>query len=309
MTKEKQEKVKIIKPAIRKHESFEIRRGWLHKGIRNVLANTKLFSKVDDDSFNACDKLGLGVNMVKALRYWLKATQLITDKSGESKLTKIGEIINEHDKYFEERGTNYIIHYLLANNQEEATAWYWLFNEHRSSTIDKDTFITEFGDFCKSMQTGDEKISPKVLADEFACLMRTYYRKSDEQESDPEETKICPLVELRLLSPQDNKREFKKMMPDRDDIHPLIAYAVISKNQKSSTQIKIDSLISGKSNIGKIFNLDRSTVFYIVEKLEQLGLISVVRTAGLDVINVKRKMTFEECLTEYYIKIGEVLNG
>ena len=338
MTNAKEENKKSVKISIRKHESFEIRRGWLHKGIRNVLANPHLFTRNEADPNFACDKLGLGVNMVKALRYWLKATGLMIDVGGTQTITDIGRIINEHDQYFEERGTNYIIHYLLASNKENATAWYWFYNVYRNTTIDKDTFVEEFTQECIRLQSGDEAASApstRVIEDEFNCLIRTYYRKSSEQEVDPEETKMCPLIELRLITPLDSKdKEYKKMMPNRDDIHPFIAYAVISKKQAVlkaikednnklsegenntkkqallvSNQIDINELWKGENNIGKIFNLDRATVFYIVEKLEQQGLVSVVRTAGLDVINIKREMTFEDCLREYYREIGEVGNG
>ena len=34
------------------------------------------------------------------------------------KLTRLGEIIDEYDKYYEEDGTNWLLHYMLAKNEE-----------------------------------------------------------------------------------------------------------------------------------------------------------------------------------------------
>ena len=134
--------------------------------------------------------------------------------------------------------------------------------------------------------------------------MRTYYWKG-EAEDDPEETKICPLTELRLVTLAKQKggeKTYKKAMPDKDDIHPLIAYAVISEKQAKldTDEIQIGELLNGENNIGKVFNLDRSTIFYLIEKIERLGLIKITRTAGLDVIKVKTKMTLADCLKAYY---------
>ena len=50
---------------IRAHETFAIRKGWLHKGVKNILINPRLFS---DKEKNPCSSLGIGTNMVKALR-------------------------------------------------------------------------------------------------------------------------------------------------------------------------------------------------------------------------------------------------
>lgn len=301
---EKQQNEKVIKLSIHKHESFALRKGWLHKGIRNVIKDTRLFTRSDSaDGNKACDVLGIGTNMVKAMRYWLKATRMMRDVGGTQTITTLGEIINQNDPYFEERGTNYIIHYLLASNFEEATAWYWFFNEYKGSIIDKETFVSEFADYC-TFRSNSDAPAVRVLESEFSCLMRTYCAKEDKDiDTDPEETKVCPLTELRLVAAFG--KEYKKMTPDKDDIHPLIAYAIICNKQKEgSKQIQISELLNGENNIGKIFNLDRSTIFYIIERMEQMGLISIVRTAGLDVINIKSEMTFDECIKEYYERLG-----
>jgi hypothetical protein len=38
----------------------------------------------------------------------------------------------------------------------------------------------------------------------------------------------------------------------------------------------------------------------LLYKLELMGYIKVIRTAGLDVINILRDMTFEDCILAYY---------
>lgn len=84
----------------RAHDTFFVRKGWLAKGMRNVAAAPDVFTSREN---NPMDVLGIGANMVKALRYWLVAVGLTREarKNGRAvqRPTEIGEIINEYDPY------------------------------------------------------------------------------------------------------------------------------------------------------------------------------------------------------------------
>ena len=54
----------------RAHDTFFIRKGWLSKGMKHVHNRADVFVSRDE---NPTDVLGIGTNMVKALRYWLQA--------------------------------------------------------------------------------------------------------------------------------------------------------------------------------------------------------------------------------------------
>ena len=109
----------------RAHDTFFIRKGWLSKGMRNVVANKDVFITKDKDR-NPMDVLGIGANMVKALRYWLQAVGLTEEPAKGQRyqsLTELGEIIYEQDPYIEEIGTLWLLQYQLAKNKTDATAW------------------------------------------------------------------------------------------------------------------------------------------------------------------------------------------
>ena len=87
------------------HETFFIRKGWLNKGMRNVVKDPYVFMGVNG---NPTDILGIGTNMVKSLRYWLQVVGLTNEKMAGKKfqeLTEVGKIIYENDPYTEELGT------------------------------------------------------------------------------------------------------------------------------------------------------------------------------------------------------------
>ena len=101
---------------IRAHETFYMRKGWLHKGIKNINTNPRLFTNKE---INPCDVLGIGTNMVKSLRYWMNAVGIMEEFSEGNqhmqRMTQFGKIINQYDEYYEEDGTNWLIHYKVAD--------------------------------------------------------------------------------------------------------------------------------------------------------------------------------------------------
>ena len=141
-----------------------------------------------------------------------------------------------------------------------------------------------------------------MLSDEFNCLINTYCSKG--KSSTPEDMNECPLVDLKLIEQTDN-RDYKKCIPDKDSIHPLVILAVI-EDQTDKDEILISDLLDKPCNIGKIFNLDRATCFYYLDQLQKAGRLEVIRTAGLDVVKLKQRANFYEAIQEYYRAINGV---
>lgn len=90
------------------HESFHIREGWIRKGLCAAAEDPFFFTRPD-----CADELGVGRNMVKAIRYWIRATELaqsLSEKNGGKpttrfELTRIGARLLDKDPYFEDEGT------------------------------------------------------------------------------------------------------------------------------------------------------------------------------------------------------------
>ena len=53
------------------HESFTLREGWLTKGLNAVHENPRVFSEN-----SGADALGVGTNMAKSIRYWMRTAEL-----------------------------------------------------------------------------------------------------------------------------------------------------------------------------------------------------------------------------------------
>ena len=152
----------------RAHDTFFIRKGWISKGMRYVdKSKGEVFISKSE---NPMDVLGIGANMVKALRYWLQAIGITEEpKSGRrtQKFTDFGKLVFEHDKYIEEMGTLYLLHYKLASNREQATSWYFFFNEFGLSDFTKDDFAVQIGNFIK-INDKDANVAARSIDDDFS---------------------------------------------------------------------------------------------------------------------------------------------
>ena len=289
----------------RAHDTFFIRKGWLNKGLRNVNADAGVFM---GSKGNPMDVLGIGANMVKALRYWLQAVRLTSEPASgrkEQTFTDFGNVVFENDPYIEEMGTLWLLHYQLASNKEEATAWYYFFNEFKASEFTKEDFVKQLSNY---VRINGEEVSERSLEDDYNCIINTYVSrmKSNPEKVQPESNIDCPFGELGLIDIANRKEKlYRKATPKKDLIHPLVVLAVILDQAGGKEEIKISSIQNDPCNVGKIFNLDIITLTALLYKIELMGYIKVIRTAGLDVIRITKDTSFIECIKDYYEAINK----
>lgn len=291
----------------RAHETFFIRKGWLSKGMERIYKKPDLFV---DKNENPMDVLGIGSNMVKSLRYWLQTVGLTEEpKSGKrtQSLTPLGKQIFDNDRYIEELGTLYLLQYKLASQKEAATAWYYFFNEFSMSEFTKEEFVQSLQNYIM-MSDDVNSIAIRSLNDDFACIINTYLPryKSNPGRVSPENNIDCPFGELGLVDIANKKQKtYKKSIPSAKTFNPWIVLAVICDQAGKKEEIALNELLTSPCNIGRIFNLDAITMLDILHEVENIGMIKIIRTAGLDVIHINTKMTFDECVAKYYETIEE----
>lgn len=289
----------------RGHETFFIRKGWLNKGLRNVERDPFVFRGRNE---NPMDALGIGSNMVKSLRYWLQAVGLTEEPAGGKRgqiISGLGQIVFDNDPYTEEIGTLCLIHYNLVTNIEDATAWYYFFNEFSLMEFTRNDFLVQIKNYIRLQ---DEEVSDRSLEDDFNCIISTYIPrwKSNPEKVLPESNIDCPMGELGLIDYINKKNKvYKKSTINKNDLPPLIALAIIINNADGKKEIKISAIQNERGNIGKIFNLDIISLTNLLYKLELLGYIKVVRTAGLDVISIITNMNYLDCVRQYYISLND----
>lgn len=291
----------------RAHETFFIRKGWLSKGMKYVQNRPDVFVSKKE---NPMDVLGIGSNMVKPLRYWLQTVGLTSEPHTGRRIqnfTELGHTIYTHDRYIEELGTLFLLQYKLASNKEDATAWYYFFNEFNMAEFTKEDFVASLQNYV--LMNGDNvSVAMRSLNDDFTCIINTYLprHRSNTSKSNPKNNIDSPFGDLGLVDILNKvKKTYKKSIPAITSINPWVAFAVIQDQANNRKEIGLNELLTAPCNIGKVFNLDAISMLDLLRRIEKLGEIKIIRTAGLDIIRILSDSTFQECVDLYYANLDE----
>lgn len=243
---------------VNKHSSFYMRRGWGTKIIQAVNEDDMIFTPNNEQQ--AIDNIGLGRIMIKALRYWSEAMGLTVEKKtplGIQQIpTEIYKLISKYDPYFQMKGSLLLIHRNLALNKENATAWYWVFNEWTSSVFNKASFLEGFYAY---LAINGMIIKKDTVEKEYNCLKNTYVGDSKfDKNSIIDEDTYPFLAPLRILQVKDKTTVEKRSLTRQDIPLEVLIYAIALDNEedsKNGRQINIEKLIEEKGQIGKYFNM------------------------------------------------------
>lgn len=275
------------------HESFILRDGWLTKGLRAVSADAKVFS-----NNSGADALGVGTNMAKAIRYWLRAAGLINTTPKGVMLTELGQLIFEKDPFFEDMFSLWLVHVNIARNSGQATSWNVFFNDISVSTFNRKELASMMTESIRA--TYDFQPPERSVADDCSAILQMYSDNEDNNEDrDPEEKKKSPFATLGLLKQIENG-QFEKTRPAINEIDPLIILYLISDRLAEEKILQIDTVVSANDMAGKILNLSRVAINDYLDILQNAGYITVNRTAGLDVIYPDNLISPIEVVNKHY---------
>lgn len=127
------------------HQTFPLRITWIPKAVAEISAGRDPLTEIDE----GITELGLGKNMVEALRCWIEAFQLARRGERGWVLTPIGLMVfdprNGLDPYYEDVSTSWLLHWLISTNIESPFfAWECLFNRWPATEFSPSQVIDAF---------------------------------------------------------------------------------------------------------------------------------------------------------------------
>lgn len=266
----------------KKNESFYIRDGWFEKAINSINeAQIKnIFSKNEGVKI-----LGIGSNMVKGLRYWLAASNVIYTNATYTKLTEFGELLLKYDQYLESTFSWSLIHYFLVRNKHECPIFNFIFNGRQKYFTKKDK-VNDLISYFK-----EEGMAPKIdyIEDDLNVFLKSYI--NEETIDNPEDNYSCPLSTLKLISKK--KDRYEKSKPSYNTVHYLIVYFILSDIYENNAFNIEDSLEAENSPV-KVFNLDKNTYLQYLDEMKNNGLITINKTAGLNTVYFTKKLSIAD---------------
>lgn len=182
------------------HETFPCRYAWLPKAFAAIDADRGAFA----DEGKAMIRLGVGKNMVRAIRFWIVEMSIaIKHSEGGYRPTDFADTVlnrkNGIDPFLQDIRTLWLLHWNLSthNVREPIFAWDFLINQWQSSEICRSSTLKAF------RRVADKENRPPsdvTLEQHFDTFLHTYIptrnRKGDIQEDNLD----CPLVELELIN-------------------------------------------------------------------------------------------------------------
>jgi len=293
------------KMAFGRHETFAVRYGWLSKGFQAMTekAGSNIF-----ESDEATVRLGVGKNMVAAIKYWLRACRMIDPI--ENVPTNLGNTLlseNGFDPYLEDEATIWLLHWLLATNTELATSWYWFFNRFHKPEFTGQELTTALIDFVNDQVIKKKKPSPGTLKNDATLIPRMYTQSKGTTRTPIEDALDSPFALLKLITQSSSGRNYQSRPSSRPDL-PLgvLGFAVCETfEMKGTTAIPIEDLMYSRDSSPAIGSIFRMTENDLVAKLEKLvhylpGIFEIRDTAGQHQIYMSENIDAMMFVSEHY---------
>jgi hypothetical protein len=249
--------------------------------------------------------------MLKALTYWLQATNLVrTQATGDRyrlpmRLTEIGELVDAHDPFLEDAGTLWLLHVELASNQRLATFWYLAFNEFPQRDFTEDRLVQGVEQFL--LDNGMPGVACHSLQKDARCFVRTYLPTRDRgHKIISEDTLDCPLSLLGLVREGLFTGQFRFNFGQHRNLPPeLFAYTLYRFRERTCPDevvLALEDLRWAPLSPGRLLCLDNRALLEFLEELEhRTSKVHLVRTAGLNMVTLEGGIQACDLLREYYV--------
>jgi hypothetical protein len=303
-------------PGFARHETFPLRWGWVRKAFAAAEENPYLFTAED-----ATVRLGVGKNMVRAIRFWGHATRAITSAPNPARPrmpgsapTQLGVALYGNDgldPYCEQPGSAWLQHWLLVAPGSKLPVWWALFHEFGAVEFTAEQANNFAIDAIGAVSEWNQP-HPGSITKDVTCLLRSYATSPTPGARDTVDDLIdCPLRNLGLLRLVDpGTRTFRFVIGPKPTLPPEIAaYAAVdflARADVGSRTVTLSRLTTEPGGPGRAFRLNDNDLAALLETAAaNSDAISVTRPAGVTqlAIHLPPADAAAELLRAYYSRV------
>ena len=130
-----------------------------------------------------------------------------------------------------------------------------------------------------------------LVKDDVSVFVHSY---CDHKSADPEDNLNCPFGKLCLM--REDKKGINFVQASSKKLPAMAVYYSIQKflKQEKTDSINIDDLISADDSPTKILNMDKNLFYAYLNELKVADLITINRTAGLNMIYLNKTLSLDE---------------
>lgn len=301
-------------PIFAGHQTFHPRFGWLKKGLDAC--------REDPDVFNAPDaplRLGVGKNMVEAIRFWSQATRITTRvKNPERKRTYLtvptvlGErLLNDRglDPYFEHPGTLWVLHWQAVSAPSMLPVWWCAFNDLQALEFDADQLQRLCEDEIAASTWSSP--NPSSVKKDVECLLRMYSRRAATGRQTLDDLMDSPFRELGLIVPSPGARDSFRFTRGAKASLPsaVIAYSALdylARSNLNAGTLSVSRLATDDGSPGRILKLTEDALTSALEQHLDLEVYQIASPGGAPqvVLQLPAEEAATEVLISYYASEG-----
>lgn len=272
------------------HDSFHCKSLWLKKGY-DFLSQEYNFNAPD-----AVAELGVGKNMVNAIRYWLKSFGLTIN----DRLTEIADYLfhseTGRDKYAEDLTTLWLLHYLLVStNIASLYNLLFLSFQREKREFDKEQLLQFIKRKC-DVPEQKNVYNENTVNKDIKVMLQNYVMPLDLKSLDDFS---ALLINLNLIRKNEDKK-YSFNSKSKDDVPSIVLlYALIDQKGNDKT-ISFDML----QDISLLFCMPITELIYAIKQLEKdfPDIIAYNDNSGVRNVQFLKEIEKLEVLDNYYIE-------
>ena len=264
------------KPTFAQHETFHPRYGWLKKAYEGALVDPLVFT-----SDSATVQLGVGKNMVRAIRFWGRAARILSDQPhpnrrrlSQSFPSQIGRAVladDGWDPYCEDPATLWLLHWWLLAPPCLLPVWWVAFHDFTAIEFTEEQMM-EFAIDRIRATPGWHAPQASSIAKDVSCLLRTYcHAPIAAPRAGIEDFLDCPFRDLGLLrSVAGRPRTFRFVLGPKPTLPPEVVLFsaldfVVRTEPQAPRTITVSRLASEPGGPGRAFRLPEAAFVSALE--------------------------------------------
>lgn len=306
-----------LQPAFARHETFHPRYGWLKKGFDAAADDPSVFHRDD-----ATTRLGVGKNMVRAIRYWCFAYKILEEQRNDDNPRLFDAVPSEFgrqllgddgwDPYLEDSGSLWLLHWQLLRFPCRAPAWWAIFNSPYSPEFNDEALLEELRRFRD--EQGWTDVVDNSLDKDVRCLLRMYGSVTSGRDL-LEDSVDSPFTELGLIRPMPGDARAwsvnsgaKRDLPDEIVVYACLDYAQVVES--GAKVLGVAGLTRNEGSPGRAFALTETALSEALTRFaEKHGMIEVTHAAGNRQLVLPEALVLTGALGEVRRKVCESILG
>lgn len=272
------------------HQTFPLRIAWIPKAAQHIIAGNDPLTDVDE----GITQLGLGKNMVEALRCWIEAFRIAERDSGVWQLTPIGKLIfhteTGQDPYFEDVTSAWVLHWLISTNKiSPFFAWECLFNRWPAMEFGASQVIEAFE---QESNRSQRPASAVTLRQHWEVFLHSYRPPRADKGEDHLDSAMSV---LRLIQPFGERPNASGKWENVYAFDPsprvaipnqLFAFFIHNwwnENYPDEQTTPLRELVAGKHSPGRILKMQESEILHRISELasQQPKVFQIVESMNL----------------------------